>query len=312
MNASQNHSSCGMILVTTLILLGIITALVIQAQITARLALNRAEKKALRVQLRAAATDAAWNALHVLASDSDTYLDHTNELWAYPVEQLLPNGIETVVRITDENRFFDVNNLSAVPTGKTSRLPSFIVRDLLASCGQSDAELQTLKLKDWIDSEHKNTRPLTARSSMESPSELARVLDVTLSSTQIPTVLTIVPARSTTYSVVDGPARSTRILPVNINTAGREVLLAVFGSREYTMVDSICRLRDSHPLRSLAPLARLMDKNRLRQYRCYLDVKSGVFSVSAHANKKGHSETTYGLVRRDLKGEIEILRWVCR
>jgi len=315
MNTSKNSSDSGMILVATLILIGIITAMVIQMQTTARLALNSAERKLLNVQLRAAATDAAWHGLHILVSDKDMLVDHTNEPWAYPVEMTLPNGIETIVRITDENRLFDVNNLSAVPQEKTARLPSAIIRDLLVSCGEQNAALQIAKLISWFEMANKSmpattargfssqsTEPSTGPSAclIESTAELARVLGASFSSAEIPEVLTIV------------PDRQARILPVNINTSGRTVLLGVFGPREHAVVDSLCRLRDSHPLISLAPLEKFTDEAVLKQSRCYFDVKSSVFSIQARAGKSGLFKEIYSLVNRNPKGEIEILRWICR
>lgn len=324
-HASENSVSKteprGMILAAVLILLGIISGLVIQAQVTARLALRHAERKSLQTQLRAAATDAAWNALHALAGDSDLFVDHTNEPWAAPVNEMLPNGIETMVLITDEHRFFDVNNLSVLPREKTAQAPSVIVAELLTFCDQQDPPGQTQALKDWFqvgrESIARSSSPLPlARGTehgdassgvappavrlVESPAELGRILGVTLSSTQVPSVLTAL------------PGERTGILPINVNTATPEVLRAILGGRDYTMVDAICRLRDSTPLTSLAPLASLMDADRLRASRCYLDVKSSFFSVYAQAARNGGSEEIYALVRRDDEGEVEILRWICR
>ncbi len=300
-NTSKNHSCDGMILVTILILVGLITALVIQAQVSARLALRTEERKCLKVQLRAAATDAAWNALYVLACDNDRFVDHTNEPWACPTKLILPNGIETVVLITDENRFFNVNNLSVLPSDKTVRSPSDIVIDLLKSCDISHPEVRTQNLKDWMNMDHEMTRyaPLGI-TLIESPDEFARVLGVTLCSTKIPRMLTVL------------PGRRAQIVPVNINTAGREVLLGVMGSHRDALVDSICRFRDSQPLTSLAPLARFMDVNSQRKYQGYLDVKSRFFSVVAYAFKNGLSEEVYGLAYRNNEGVIEIMRWICR
>ena len=68
-----------MILVTVLLFMAITLALVIQAQVVARMALRFEDRQSLRAQLRVAASEAAWNALRVLAADDNLQVDHTNE-----------------------------------------------------------------------------------------------------------------------------------------------------------------------------------------------------------------------------------------
>ncbi|MDP2991505.1 MAG: hypothetical protein Q8O57_13175, partial [Kiritimatiellota bacterium] len=88
-------SESGMILVTVLLFMAIILALVIQAQVVARMALRFEDRQSLRSQLRVAASEAAWNALRVLSADDNLQVDHTNEPWAAWQTNCLPNTVET-------------------------------------------------------------------------------------------------------------------------------------------------------------------------------------------------------------------------
>jgi len=146
-----------MILVTVLLFMAIILALIIQAQVVARMALRFEDRQSLRAQLRVAADEAAWNALRVLAADDNLQVDHTNEPWAAWQTNCLPNTVETIALITDENRYFNVNNLAAIPVptlrevGTAVRLPTSIVRDMFAANDWPDPVGETQALKDWMD-----------------------------------------------------------------------------------------------------------------------------------------------------------------
>ena len=334
-----------MMLVLVLILLGLITALALQAQMVARMALRIGEGKALRAQLRAAATDTAWGALHRLAGDADLQVDHTNEPWAVTEERLLLNGIDTWVRIEDENRRFDVNSLSVRLSADTGRMPVDIITDLLRLLRQPDPAVQAQALKDWIDQDHDGLRetdyyrnlkpPVTiADAFMESPRELAAVLAWSGSSGDlpagVPAGIAVLPARDTASGAVGGPARNTahsavggpvrnaapasgrRIMPVNLNTADREVILAVLGPEHAGAAAMLCGLRDAGPLVSLTALNRLLKASPDNSWNRYFDVKSSFFSVMARASKNGRVEEIYALVCRDPQGNVDILRWLCR
>ncbi|MFH1969170.1 MAG: hypothetical protein ABIJ53_02500 [Verrucomicrobiota bacterium] len=299
----------GMILVTVLLFMAIILALVIQAQVVARMALRFEDRQSLRAQLRVAAAEAAWNALCVLAADDNLQVDHTNEPWAAWQTNCLPNTVETIALITDENRYFNVNNLVAIPSNAAVRLPVAIVRDMFAANEWPDPVGETQALKDWMDSDTEGTREAgyyhqahlsrePPNAPMESPAELDGVLNATRAERRAaPPALTVLPDR------VD------RIVPINVNTAGREVLQAVLGAGRSALAEKICRRRDAHPVTALN---QVMDAKTLVALRPYLDTRSRYFSVAAQAARNGQQETIYALVRRDDQGEIEILRWVYR
>ncbi len=294
-----------MILVMVLIFLAAILALVVQLQITARLGLRFEARRCLAAQLRAAAADAAWSALRVLAGDDDLRVDHTNEAWSAVMTNRLPNAIETTVRITDENRYYDVNNLSAQPTNPAVRLPFEVVRDCLAWDNRADPDGSTVILRDYVDpADGGRLAGLAAdivlpNALMESPAELAALLAAYSGSPRPPpATLTVLPD--------ENPAR---IVPINVNTADPSVLLAVMGAANAGLADRICRQRALQPIVLLDQIA---DPLVLRALQPHLDTRSVYFSLRADAEKDGQRESVYSLVRRDLRGQVDVLRWVYR
>ncbi len=300
-----------MALILVLLLLGLLVGLVIQAQSSARLALRSEESSTARAQLRAAATDAAWGALALLAADADLQVDHTNEPWARPLDRVLPGGIETSVQVADENGRFDVNSLAAKLPDTAKRLPVEIVADLLALTNLPAPEVRARILKDWIDADREGPReadyyrglnpPLAiADAMMESPQELAAVLALAGATGAAPAGLAVL------------PDRAARILPVNLNTAGREVIMAILGPQYRSAADTLCRTRDAGPLASAAWVTRLLKTGADNPWAPYLAVHSSYFSVTARAVKDNRSAEVHALVFRDARGEVEILRWLCR
>ncbi len=302
-----------MILVTVLLFMGLILALVIQSQIVARMTLRFENRQALRAQLRVAATEAAWEALRVLAADENLQVDHTNELWAAWQTNCLPNNIQTITQITDENRYFNVNNLAAVPSNTAARLPQTIVREVFTANQWPDPAGETEALKDWMDrpdsprGREEGTREagyyhqarLTMEppnALMESPAELGSVLNAAQVEQRAP------PPELTVL-----PDRAERIVPINVNTASRPVLQAVLGAGRSALAEKICRWRSAHPI---TILSQVMDAKTLKELGPYLNTRSRYFSVAAQATHNGQAETVYALVHRDDQGEVEILRWL--
>jgi type II secretory pathway component PulK len=306
-----NRSEQGIVLVLVLLLLGLIITLAVAAQTAARLTLSLEEELAARCQLRAAAADAAWGALALLAGDANLQVDHTNEPWAEATERVLPGGLKTSVQVVDENRRFDVNSLSARLPNTAKRTAVDVVGDLLALAGEANPAFQSRVLQDWIDPDHQGVReadyylglnpPVAiADAFMESPQELAEVLTRAGALKGLPPSLTVL------------PARSARIMPVNLNTAAPEVIMAVLGPQNRAAAELICRLRDAAPLTSLEVLKRQLKTGAENPWAPFFAVNSSYFSVTACAVKDGRSEAVSALVFRDARGNVEILRWLCR
>ena len=312
---SAETGSPGMVLASILILLGLIIGITISSQVASHLALRHAERRLSRAELRAAAFEAAWNSLQALPDAAALHANHTNEPWARPVIESLPNGIETLVVIRDEQRLFDINNLSATFGDEAARKPFDIMTELLARAGGQNADGQAVKLRAWflLEGEPASPRagPLSAPQAqasvsphpgriMESPAELARILGA---GPDRPAILSLV-------SVL--PMARTRPLPVNVNTAGPEVLEAVIGAHDDAAARALCRARDAHPILSMSQVSDLLGPDRIRACRDYLDVKTSFFSMHARAERNGQAVDIFGLAHRTDEGDIEILRWTPR
>jgi type II secretory pathway component PulK len=168
---------------------------------------------------------------------------------------------------------------------------------------------ETQALKDWVDRDRGGTRgagyyheahlPLEPPNApMESPAEMNGVLNATRKEWRAaPPGLTVL------------PDRVGQIVPINVNTADREVLRAVLGAGRSVLAEEICRRRDAYPV---TDLNQVLDAKTLVALRPYLDTRSRYFSLAAQAARNGREETIYALVRRDNQGEVKILRWVYR
>lgn len=86
----------GMVLVVVLLLLGLVVALVINAQVNAATALKRAQIARTRTRLRLAATDAATWFLRESSSGSKT---RGAAGWSETRRMVLPAGVETEVQV---------------------------------------------------------------------------------------------------------------------------------------------------------------------------------------------------------------------
>lgn len=307
----------GFVLVLTLVILGLLTSLAFQAQSAARLALRTETRRAQRDRLRAAAADAAWEALRRLAADDNLLVDHTNEPWAEPAAWRLPDGTEVSVAVADENRCFNVNNLALGPVAAGKRAPLDVVRDLLPR--HPDPAAQALRLRDRIDPGREGAGIAGATNAvsdawLESPGELAELLATDGYAGGRPPGLTVLPLRQPGWTAVAPAGREipARLEPVNLNTASREVLLALLGPENSGAVMAICTQRESAPLVSLAVLGRLLKTGADNPWASACAVCSSFFSVTARAEQAGCRETVYVLAARDAQGSVGILRWVCR
>lgn len=296
----------GFVLAAILALLGVIVALVLQAQVFARSCLNLGKAGMLKAQLRETACDAAWRALHVLAADGDLLIDHTNESWAIPIRFSLPNGIETEAVVRDDNRFIDANILGIVSLSEQRRPAGAVVRDALVAGNWPKPEMRTQIIQDWVDQDQHGSyeKPYyrSIKSSVDAPDaclesreELCWLMGAATNAAAAPIMLSVL------------PGHGQRMEPVNVNTAGRETLLALFGEGNAGIVESIISARAATPISGLSQVA---DAESLKWIQAYLSVKSSYFSVHAFARMGALAEDVYCLARRDDFGNVQVIRWV--
>lgn len=312
----------GMALVMVLILLALVAGLVLNIQVAARTALRREQSELLGKRLQHAAADAALSALHRLADDEDLAVDHTNEDWAVTRELTAPSGISTRVKVVDQNRAFDVNNLAASIAEPGTRPAEEVLMDLLTLCGDFGPVGRVEALRDWTDTDDEGYAERLLyeeeRLGYAPPNRAAQTLG------ELPWVhgfdrayferhqhasANEVFAADVLDCVTVVPGARTRPIPLNVNTADPDALLGVLGIAQDALVHTIVTYRNKQPIRSLesvfvGPYAEL-----LSLLAPYLGVGSSVFAVESQAYAEGRLERLRVLARRGSEGRVEILQW---
>ncbi len=313
----------GAALVLVLILLSLIVGLVVETQISARVALRSEQAGLLQTRLRQAASDAAWSALRRIADDEDLAVDHTNEIWAAKEEAVDPSGISTLVKVSDQNRYFDFNNLAVETPAANARPAADVAMDIMTLCGDFAPVDRIDALADWVDSNEDGfaekaryrektppyeaaNRPLYAMSELTWVDGFSRAY---FARHERRTALEVFSADFVDcLTVLPGPHNS--LTPVNVNTAGKEVLQGLLGIAEEGLVQLIKLERDAQPIRSIDALFARTGRPVPEELRPYLDVKSRYFLVESQAYAEGQSQRLQVLAHRGSEGNVDVLHWV--
>lgn len=314
----------GAVLILVLVLVALITGLVLQAQISARGRLRLHEANLRQVQLHNAATEGIRQALEILASDADLKVDHLDEPWTKPFRYTDPDHVSVFVSIEDENRYFDINNLSVpyVP-GSTHRNPIDIYLDLLNQCGEFSAVVLGNALLDWIDEDDQGLNEtsfyLEQDPSYQPGNRLVyqwnEVLWIdgytrTMFDRRVQTSMFEAFESDLIDSITILPVPRPAAIPVNLNTAAKGALRGVLGMGYEGLVDTILATRLIRPIRSLAAVAVAEDPEVVAMWQPYVTVQSSYFRIQAAAHIEGHSEQIQVLALRTGEGDMRILQWV--
>lgn len=304
-----------------LLVLAAITALVFEAQWIARRQMEQAERAALRAKLQLAATDALQHGIERLARDADLAVDHTNEEWAATATWEDPQGIKVHLWVVDENRYFDINNIVSAPGGEALP-PAEILHNVFALCGDFESAARMEALRDWTDED----------SAGAWESDYYRKLDPSYAAANrvLLTFTELLHVRGFSRSLFERRARYGRPrsfeadlldcvtilphprsapIPVNVNTAGPEVLQAVLGLDQADVVAALCVRRERAPIASADMALDLVPPARARAVRAYVGVNSTHFTLEARADGGGQMARARALVRRDADGRIEVVQW---
>ncbi|MCX7009324.1 MAG: type II secretion system protein GspK [Kiritimatiellaeota bacterium] len=320
---SQNREQRGSVLIFVIILAAVLTGLVLFAQLQARRELVATQRALTQLTLHQAAAEGSRAALARLAADDDTAVDYLQKLWAVPQLATNPAGVVVAVRVTDENRFFDWNNLAIPPTGPQARSAGDIAMDLMNLGGDYTPVDRLAALGDWVDDDsnglwetpfyHQQSPPYEAANRpLFAWSELLHVhgfsrdffrpregeTAFSRAATNLLDSFTIVPVPR------DRPVR------VNVNTASREVLLAIAGVDQASAVQQLLALRESGPLRSLQPIRQAVSPAMQDAVERFLDVRSLYFRVEAVALQGEQTERIVALARRNENGALAIVQWI--
>lgn len=312
----------GAALIFVLVILGLLAVLLAQIRLRAESARRRAASALLHEQLRHAATSAAREMLQLLADDPDTEADHTNEPWASPHEFTSPTGVSTWTRVVDAQRAFDLNNV-AVDSPDAPRSCRDILMDLMTLCGDFTPVGRVEALRDWVDEDEEGMRESDYYAEKDPP-YVAPNRPLYLLSEALWTdgfrrdyfsrAETPYPRRAFEGHLLDAvtvlPVPRTRPIPVNLNSASREVLQAVLGlEHEETVIDILTR-RHRGPITSLADPGSMLNPQLVASVAPYVTVKSNFFEVEARAFAEGAGINLRALVQRTADGDVRILRWI--
>lgn len=319
----QSSRQRGSALVLILILAAVLTGLILFAQWQARRELVASQRALTQLTLHQAAAEGIRTALLRLAADDEPTVDHLREPWAWPQLVTNPAGVVVAVRVTDENRCFDWNNLAIPPLGPQSRSASDVAMDLLNLSGDYAPVDRLVALGDWVDADANGlfespfyrqqspgyeaaNRPLYTWSELLFVQGFSRDLfrphagetAFARAATNLLENFTCVPVPR------DRPVR------INVNTASREVLLAVAGVDQASAVLQLLALRESGPMRSLQPIRRAVGPALQDAVERFLDVRSLYFRIEAGAIQHGQTERITALARRDENGALAIVQWI--
>ena len=318
----QHAGKEGIALVFVLVLVALISTLVLEAQVSARL-VQREQQSVERTQaMHHGMSDAAFLALAKIADDDDLLADSTNDAWYVTEDFTSPQGINFRVVVRDAQQAFDINNLVVQPD-RGDRSSGDILGSLFMQCGLFASSGLINGLADWTDPDNDGFRETDFYGQLKPPYKPSnRVLyewpELLLVDGATPGLLDRKPITSASEAfradLVDVievlPVRRERTIPVNLNTANRDTLIGVVGHDKEALADTILTFRAMKPIRSLEALMLAVDPLFIEQIRSSLDVKSRYFRVSVQAFTDGQSAKLSVLASRDASGQVEIVQWM--
>ncbi|MBU0678567.1 MAG: general secretion pathway protein GspK [Verrucomicrobia bacterium] len=314
----------GFALILVLVFLGIISGLVLQAQLSSRASLRQEAALADKVKLRASATDAVLSVLKQIADDASLEVDDLKEPWLGIFDYETPEGTKLFVRVTDENGKFDINNLTVQTTQMPLRAPESIMADIMTLCGDFTPSDRLDALVDWVDADDEGFREddfyLGRDESYETPDRALtgwremlwiegfdkeyfrrhsrRSAGQAFSEDFVDAFTTIPGARN-------------GFNKVNINSAGRAVLLGLLGLARDDLVDYVLVMREDHPFHNLDALAMtISDALYWEEIRPYLGVQSSFYRIEVTAMTGDQAVTVLALSERNADGDVKVVQWI--
>jgi len=310
----------GSILILVLVLLGIISAISFQVIVSARSALAETSATMNMGLLKLAAIDTARSAMQALANDDDLSIDHLGESWTTMKEYQDPSGVTRMIRITDIERTFDINNIGVSMT--SSPLPPFeVLANILIYCGEFMPGEKLTNLRDWIDTDTSGSRESPYYLEKTPPYRTSgRILygwdELFLIEGWNAAMFERNPFRRSNSlfeteladSVSIVPQPRARIIPLNINTASPAVLQGVFGIGREMVIERIMTRREEAPFQSTEFLVDFLGREGYQNVLPYLDVRSHFFHIQATAFREGKTARIHVLARRSDDGRVDAIQ----
>lgn len=284
-------------------------------------AIARAERAEAEVELaRAAAAEAAREAIWILAADEDLETDHLGEEWAQPRETTREGGLSTWAVVEDAGRYFNWNNLAV--SNRAARSQREILSDLMMFCGDFAPAERVEAVADYVDADgegayeddrYRELGPGQAPANriLWAPVELTRAIGFSAEDfrPRPPTSSDDVFGGDLSAATAVVPVRLEEPLPINVNTASREALLGVTGIEHDAAVRTVMALREVKPFHSLGALS-MANPEWAARIEGSVGTSSSIYRVRARASLGGRHRTVLAWVRRDSAGDVRIVQWV--
>ena len=310
----------GMALILTLVAIVLAggLALHLQARAAAQARIERVET--VRERLRVAAAEAARESLLTLASDEDLDVDHLGEDWALPRESEQGDGISTWSIVEDAGRYYNWNNVAV--SNRATRQPREVLLDLLTFCGDLGPSVRVDALEDYLDADGEGTYEADfyrdqavpsqpANRLLWAPSELLRVHEFSadLLKPRPKTSPDDLFGGDLSASAVVVPAFIEEPIPVNVNTASREVLMGLTGLQQDAAVRAVLSLRQVQPFRSLGMMF-MASPELAASIEGAVGTASRYYRVRSRASVDSQYRTVAAWVMRDANGDVQVLQWI--
>jgi type II secretory pathway component PulK len=313
----------GFVTVLVLAVMGLLAALVMEAQVRARARLENYGQQRAELPLQSALHEAVRAAMQRLADDDNLRVDHPAEPWAQPEEFSLGEGITVRVGITDATARFDLNNLYLPVPDISARPAEEIVMDLFTAAGDFQPASRVTAVRDWVDPDQGGlrerpyyerqglagvppNRPLTGLAELLHVADFQREFLL-----EKPRPKPGQPFRHSLRDLVTAlPVPREQALRVNVNTAAEPVLHALVGPGDSPLVRLLLVARENAPLAGLDLFLTDLEPHLRNTLATFADVRSEFFEIRALAHRTGGGTlSAQALVRRDPGGKVNVVRW---
>lgn len=240
----------------------------------------------------------------------------------FPVnEEVTPDDISLVTRITDLSARFDLNNLAARRLPAGIRPPTAILADLLTLCGDFQPLERVEALKDWVDPDdqgfYESDRYLRQKPPYRCADTFLRSWNEVLLVKGFSKSYFAPRRRSFPRQAFQAdplrclcliPIARKQPLPVNVNTAPQPVLAAILGLSSQDVARRIAASRQIRPYRSPEPIRLLLGDETFQRVRPYLATRSSFWEITTRASRGTAAAGISALVKREADS-IHFLRW---